>query len=129
MSGAMPKPPLPPSWDATNSDAHRLACEARDWIRRGIVPGAPTWPATLKLITDKRGAPSARRLEDAITAWYASKDAWLPELERKLAPYSSSNSLSNAPFASDAAASEFALPSPSTSRLGSFLSRVRHSPA
>lgn len=112
---------LPP--DAGSPDAsHRLACEARDWIRRGVIPGSVKWGATMKLVRDKRGDRCARELEDAIHAWYATRAAWLPDLERLLAPYLPRDT-ADAESPADAGAR------PSPSRHGSFLSRIRHSPA
>lgn len=108
--------------EAPPPEAHRLACEARDWVRRGVVPGSVKWGATMKLVRDRRGDRSARELEDAICAWHATRDAWLPDLERRLAPY-----LAPTPDATEppAAASD----RHSSSRPGSFLSRIRHNPA
>jgi hypothetical protein len=67
-------------------EAHRLACEARDWIRRGVVPCSPSWGVTMKLIRDKRGPQCAQQLEAAIDAWYTTREAWLPALVATLAP-------------------------------------------
>lgn len=64
-------------------EAHRAACEARDWIRRGHVPGSLELKATLRTIASKRGKAAADRLEHAIQTWYVRRHEWLPGLIRR----------------------------------------------
>lgn len=64
-------------------EAHRAACEARDWIRRGHVPGSLELKATLRTIASKRGQAAADQLEHDIQTWYVRRREWLPDLIRR----------------------------------------------
>lgn len=117
-------------------EAHRLACEARDWIRRGVVPGSPSWGVTMKLIRDKRGPQCAQQLEAAIDAWYTTREAWLPALVATLAPYTSAaageavggGDETRSARARGARAPDDSIPPTSSPRPGGLLARMRYSP-
>jgi len=73
--------------DPETREAERLAHEARDWIRRGHVPGSASLRSILALVSSKRGVACGQRLSDAIDAWYPTRDTWLPALIDRLALY------------------------------------------